>query len=307
VDLFVQIPVGFRFASGEAARDAVFQTRLFGPADAPLVIVAGGISSGRIAYAADGKGWWQSTVALGGGIDLNRFRVLAFDFAPLGDTERVITTDDQARLVLSALDALGVDQAHAFVGASYGGMVGLALAARAPERLMRLCVISAAHRPSALGSAWRGIQRRIVEFAREAGRPEEGLALARELAMTTYRSAEELEGRFDRTLAEDGLNEIDRYLVARGRAYPSTISPSRWWSLSASIDRHQVEPEAVAVPTTLIASTSDRLTPLSDMHDLARRLPDLVRFAEIDSLYGHDAFLKDVDRLAPILKAFLDA
>ncbi|MBS0295548.1 MAG: homoserine O-succinyltransferase [Proteobacteria bacterium] len=307
VDLFVQVPAGWRLASGEALPDPVFQARLYGPADAPLVIVAGGISASRLVWSPDGAGWWGEVVAPGAGVDLNRRRVLAFDFAPLKDARLAVTTDDQARLVELALDALGVETVHAFVGASYGGMVGLALAARSPERLERLCVISAAHRPSAMGQAWRGVQRRVFELARDAGRAEEGLALARELAMTTYRSAEEFDARFDRALDAEGLSQIDRYLIARGRAYAKAMAPERWWSLSRSIDSHAVEPEAVTVPTTLIASTSDRLTPLSDMAELASRLPDLIRFAEIRSLYGHDAFLKDAAALNPILKACLDA
>ncbi len=306
-DHVIPIPADFRLASGEAAPDRVLRLRLYGPPGAPVVVASGGISSGRIPYDGAAGGWWPQIVGPGAPIDIDRWRVLAFDFAPFADPDVAITPTDQARLLEAALDDLGLEQIHAWIGASYGGMIGLGFAAHAPERLGRLCVISAAHRPSAMGVAWRGIQRRILDLAESAGRPDEGLALARELAMTTYRSAEELEARFDRTLGEDGLSEVCRYLISRGRAYPSTISPRRWRSLSASIDRHAVEPERVLTPTTLIASTSDRLTPLSDMHELAARLPDLEHFAEIPSLYGHDAFLKDVDRLSPLLRSFLDA
>jgi homoserine O-acetyltransferase len=307
VDWFVPVPESFRLDDGSRLPDREFRTRLYGRRGAPLIIVAGGISAGRIVHAPDGSGWWQEIVGPGAAVDLDRWRVLAFDFAPLGDHAVAISTADQARLIDLALTALGVESAYAFVGASYGGMIGLALAAQAPERIGRLCVISAAHRPSVLGMAWRGIQRRIVTLAADAGRPEEGLALARELAMTTYRGADELEARFERTLGEDGFSDVCRYLISRGRAYPDAISPQRWASLSASIDRHAVAPEAVEAPVTLIASVSDRLTPISDMRALAERLPDLRRFAEVDSLYGHDAFLKDVDRLTPIIRSFLDS
>jgi homoserine O-acetyltransferase len=307
VDFFAPIPADFRFETGEKPSDTHFQARLFGPQDRPLVIVSGGISSGRFVHKADGKGWWSSVVSPGGAIDLDRWRVLAFDFAPLCDEQIQVSTVDQARLVEITLDALGVQQAHAWIGASYGGMVGLAFAALCPERLGRLCMISAAHRPAAMAVAWRGIQRRIFELAKSAGRPEEGLALARELAMTTYRSPEELQSRFDLGFDEAGRTDLCRYLIARGEAYPATVAGSRWWSLSASIDRHQIDPATVQVPTTLIASTSDRLVPLADMHELARGLPNLAAFVEIDSQFGHDAFLKEAGQLKPVLNTYLTA
>jgi homoserine O-acetyltransferase len=305
VDRNVAIPADWTLESGQPLGDKVFRIRLFGPQDAPLVAVAGGISSGRFIWTGDDGGWWASLVGPGRAVDFARWRVLAFDFAPLSDSRIEITPADQARLLALALDDLGEPRLHAFVGASYGGMVGLALAERFPERIGRLCVISAAHRPSAMGVAWRGVQRRILHLAEAAGRPEEGLALARELAMTTYRTPEEFAERFETTLGPDGLSEVCRYLIRRGRDYAGSASAQRWASLSASIDRHSVEPSDIATPTTLVACTSDRLTPLSDMAELGQGLRRLERFVTLDSLYGHDAFLKETEQLAPVLNSFL--
>jgi homoserine O-acetyltransferase len=237
-------------------------------------------------------------------VDFAEWRVLAFDFAPLNDRKIEISPADQARLLALALDHLGEPKLHAYIGASYGGMVGLAFAERFPERIGRLCVISAAHRPSAMGVAWRGVQRRILHLAEAAGRPEDGLALARELAMTTYRTPEEFAARFDTTLGADGLSEVCRYLIRRGRDYVGKAA-QRWASLSASIDRHNVDPAKIATPVTLVACTSDRLTPLSDMAELGQSLRRLDRFVTLDSLYGHDAFLKETEQLAPVLNSFL--
>jgi homoserine O-acetyltransferase len=307
VDHVVTLPADWRLESGDRLPDTVFQTRLYGPRTAPLVVVAGGISSGRFIWTGDDAGWWASLVGPGRAVDLARWRVLAFDFAPLGDARVAITPGDQARLVALALDDLGVETLHGWIGASYGGMAGLAFAARFPGRLQRLCVISAAHKPSAMGVAWRGVQRRILDLAVAAGRPEEGLALARELAMTTYRTPEEFAARFTTHLGDDGLSEVCRYLIRRGRDFAGTAKPDRWASLSASIDRHTVAPQAVKVSTTLVASTSDRLTPLADMAELGGLLPNLDRFVTLDSLYGHDAFLKESEQLAPVLTTFLEA
>ncbi|MGH6950770.1 MAG: alpha/beta fold hydrolase, partial [Vitreimonas sp.] len=161
-DFSIPVPSDFQLVSGDALGDEIVRVRLQGPAHAPVVAVLGGISAGRCVAGDDG--WWKDTVAAGGAVDLERYCVLGVDFAPLGDRRVRVTPHDQARLVELALDRLNVGTLHAFVGSSYGAMVGMALAQHAPARVERLCVISASYRPSALGVAWRGVQRRMVEF-----------------------------------------------------------------------------------------------------------------------------------------------
>lgn len=291
-------------APANAIGEANIRVRFHGRRDGPLVITAGGISARR--FVTGESGWWTPIVDEGGAIDLNTYCVLGFDFAPTEERRTAVTPDIQARLLVGALDALGVKTAHAFVGASYGGMVGLALGAIAPERIERLCIISAAHKPAALARAWRGVQRRMVEFAIAQGAPEQGLALARQLAMITYRSGEEFETRFGAEIDADGRSELDRYLISRGQAFTSIASAERWISLSEAIDRFSVEPEQVRVPTTVVACPTDQLAPLADMEELARRLPRCEGFHLLPSLCGHDAFLKEPDRLGPILRAALE-
>jgi len=303
----VLVPIGrdFRLESGATLPDGQVRLRRYGPVEAPVVVVAGGISAGRLVCGE--AGWWGDIAGPGAAIDVGRYQVLGFDFSPLSDARVAITPADQARLLRFALDTLGIAAAHGFVGSSYGGMVGLALAALAPERLQRLCVISAAHQPAPLAQGWRGVQRRIVEYALSHGEPENGLALARQLAMITYRSAEEFSGRFGRAMDGEGRSDLDRYLVARGAAYANAMAPLRWLSLSEAIDRAIVSPEAVATTTTLIACPSDQLVPIGDMRSLGARLPRLAGFYELPSLYGHDAFLKEPTRLSVLLRSFLES
>src|SRR5690606_22014669 len=101
----------------------------------------------------------------------------------------------QARAIAALLDHLGIARLHAIVGASYGGMVALAFAALFPERVGRVVAIGAAHESHPMATALRALQRRVVRLGLAAGAQREGLAIARGMARTTYRSAVEFARR----------------------------------------------------------------------------------------------------------------
>ncbi|MGV8929768.1 MAG: homoserine O-succinyltransferase MetX [Brevundimonas sp.] len=298
-DVRAAIPGDFRLDSGQRLAATEIVGRLHGPEHGPLVVVAGGISSGRFAAR-----WWAWTVRNGGPIDLNRLRVLALDLAP-GKSEAAvtITTADQARLLALLLDALNEPRIDASIGASYGGCIGLAFAAAFPERIGELAVISAAHRSHPAATAVRGVQRRLLAFARDCGREAEGIALARELAMTGYRTAEEFGLRFASTPPAEagGTYPVCDYLIARGTGYDAVTDAARWIALSDSLDRHAIAPESILCPLTVIGFTSDRLVPIEDSRELAARAPNLRRLVEAPSIFGHDAFLKERERVGHAL------
>ena len=297
-DVQALIADDFRLESGQRLTATQVVGRLHG-ARGPLVVVAGGISSDRFATR-----WWPWAVKAGGPIDLDRMRVLALDLLPGREEPGVtITTTDQARLLALLLDALGEPRIDAWIGASYGGCIGLAFAAAFPERLGELAVISAAHRAHPAATAVRGVQRRLLAFARDCGREAEGLALARQLAMTTYRTAEEFALRFGPTApAEAGQPyPVCDYLIARGAAYAGATSADRWISLSDSLDRHRVDPRGVRCPITVIGVSSDTLVPIEDSRELARLALNLRRLVEVRSVFGHDAFLKEREQIGRLL------
>ncbi len=315
-DVIVPVPDGFALDFGGTLNQKQVVGRLHGKANAPLVVVAGGISADRYVHRTEtkGLGWWSGAVGVRAPIDLTRFRVLAFDFAPefgkgVAEPKQplTITTQDQARLLALLLDHLGVERVAAFIGCSYGGMIALAFGELYPDWADQLVVVSAAHRPHPLATAWRGIQRRILQLGLETGRVDQAVSLARELAMTTYRTPDEFGDRFDSEAPSHAgqAYPVCDYLTARGRAYRDRTTPSRWLTLSDSIDRHRVEPEAITAPVTLVGFNSDRLCPIEDMAELAARLPNLFRFVRADSLYGHDAFLKEDAFVGEILTSVL--
>ena len=297
-----------------ALRDVRIAWRLTGPEEAPVVCALGGISAHRRVCLTPQprEGWWCEIAGPGKPLDSDRFRILSFDFlggsgestgpAPGAGDFPSISTFDQARALEQLLDALGIGALRAIAGGSYGGMVGLAFAERFPDRVANLLVIGASDRAHPMSSAWRSTQRRMVRFGIQTGHPAQGMELARALAMTTYRSAEEFAARFDGP-AEliDGRFQfpVEQYLAARGRDYAALYCPEAFLCLSESIDLHRVDVARIFVPTTVVGIREDRLVPLPDIRAMVARLQQ-GRLHEMSSVFGHDAFLKEADQLRSV-------
>jgi homoserine O-acetyltransferase len=302
----VPLPPGLvRF--GESARFS-----LCGPDGAPLVVALGGISANLFpCVRPDGSpGWWPGLAGHGCAVDPRNFRILGVDFIADAGGRGAPSTRDQAEIICAALDQIGVARARAIVGASYGGMIALSLGQHFPDRVERLVVISADAAPHPASTAIRELQRRIVALGLAHGGAAEALSIARGLAMTTYRTPQEFEARFAGGMAgEDALgrSEPGDYLRARGDAFGAVMSPERFLCLSASIDRHSVDPERIAHPALLIGATSDQLVPPSRMQALADRLAGPVTLHLLPSLYGHDMFLKDAASISALAGPFLEA
>jgi homoserine O-acetyltransferase len=314
---------GTRFGTVDVADPSVDGGRVayasYGPEDAPAVMVLGGISAHRFVCGdEDGTpGWWAGVVGPGTPLDPGTYRIIGVDYiggagassASLsGPKVPVVTTDDQADGVKAVLDHLGIERLHAWVGASYGGMVGLAFGARHSDRLARLLVFCAAHRSHPMATGLRGLQRRIVELAAEAGRESEGLALARQLAMTTYRTPEEFEKRFVSVpIWEEGSPHfaVDKYLKVQGERFVRRFDARAFAVLSQSLDLHDVDPALIRVPTTVVSVDSDSLVPPWLVAEMARRLPGTGRTIRIASNFGHDAFLKERAAVGRVIRHVL--
>ena len=299
-------------STGEAPiENGTVSYEINGLAGATVVAVLGGISASKHVASAPTDpraGWWEDVVGIGRAIDTARVRVISIDYVSRAPEQPPVTTDDQARALAAALDHAGIDRVHTIVGASYGGMVALAFAAAFPRRAGRVISISAAHESDPMSTALRHLQRRVVELGSSLGRERDALSIARGIAITSYLTPAyfedrvNVEGDFDARSAED---RIGRYLKATGEKFADSWTSDRYNSLSLSLDLHSVQPERITVPTTVIAVSSDRLVPIGQSRELARRLSGPSQLIELDSSYGHDAFLGDWQRVAPFITALL--
>ncbi|MBO9664741.1 homoserine O-succinyltransferase [Dokdonella sp.] len=292
----------------DGTRELRVRYALHGAAGAPVVIVQGGISADRhvVTTADGGAGWWSAIVGPGRAIDTRGCRVLSIDWVELADLggAHAVDSADQADALAAVLDALGLRRARAFVGSSYGAMVGLAFAARHPQRIGHLVAIAGAHRAHPLSVAVRNIQREVVRLGARLGDAAAGLDLARRLAMTTYRGEREFAERCaDAPVFADGRFQFaeEAWLKAAGASFVQRFDGARYLALSESIDLHRVEPEDVRVPTTLIGISTDRVVPLADLCELQRRCGAAAALHVIDSRYGHDAFLKEDAQISALI------
>jgi homoserine O-acetyltransferase/O-succinyltransferase len=317
VDDTLRLPGNHVLHHGDVLPDATIGFRVVGPKDAPVVAVLGGISANRIVTDSAGDGWWPELVGPGLGVDTLRYRVLGLDYiggrgastAPrTGDAFPPISSYDQAEALYAVVRHLGLKSLHSIVGASYGGMVALCFAEKHAAWVRHILVVSAADRSQALSTAWRSVQRQIVREAIARGDGPSGLKLARALAMATYRSAVEFQLRFGAPPtrnAERFRFPIEDYLFARGDDYVQKHRAETFLTLSESIDLHRMDAMRVHTPATLIAVHEDQLVPFNDMQALAARLGGPRQLVEINSIFGHDAFLKEGVALAPIIKQAL--
>jgi homoserine O-acetyltransferase len=298
-------------------RQVTLRYELLGEAGLPVVFVAGGISAHRHVVASETfpeNGWANALAQAGRALDPTRRRLLAIDYVGAdGKLDVPLETADQADAIVQLLDALKIEQLHAFVGYSYGALVGLQLAARHPSRLRKLIAVSGAHRAHPYASAWRALQRKAVALGQLQCADAQGLSLARQFAMLSYRTPEEFDERFD--AAPEIINgrvrcAAEDYLDAAGAQYVARTPVTAYLRLSESIDLHRLDPAQVGVPTVVVAVEGDRLVPLADSVALVEGLNAQGSSARgqlrvLRSPYGHDAFLKETDRIDNILVAAL--
>lgn len=248
-------------------------------------------------------------------MDPKRYRLLGIDFlggagessglSDLATEVPYLTSHDQARALHAVWRGLGLSQINAWVGASFGGMVGLAFADLYPHAVHQVIAVSASNRATASALSLRWIQQSIVKLARDAGYEQKGVVLARALAMTTYRTQREFNQRFNSADVSDDLASVASYLQHCGERFAERFSGDSFVALSNAIDRHFVDPKSLRVPVALVSVREDQLVPSDQMTHFAHQAACPVTVFEFSSRYGHDAFLKEPETINAILRQVL--
>lgn len=287
-------------------------------------------------------GWWDRLVGPGKAIDTNHYYVvgtnvlggcqgstgpgsLAEDGQPYGSRFPVIQVEDMVEAQCRLTEHLGIESWALVAGGSMGGMQAVCWATQHPSTVRKVwCTAScAAHSAMQIGFNESGRQAILRDPNFNGGdyygglSPNNGLSVARMIGHLTFLSEGSFASKFGRNLQDkenfafDGSIEfaIESYLNYQGDKFTKRFDANSHIVLTRAIDYYQLKSFAPAECDFLFTSfNSDWIYPThqsAELHKLALAAGKNSTFVEIDSPWGHDAFLLESDIQGRLVRDFL--
>lgn len=260
---------------------------------------------------------------------------------PYGSAFPRIMVEDMVKVQRLLVEKLGIDVLEAVIGGSMGGMQSLQWSVSYPGKVRKCICIAAAACLSAQALGFEIIGRKVIvndpgfrggDYYEAGVIPERGLAYARMIGHLTYLSALSMHQKFgrnqrsaaaaasaahDENRFETGF-EVEGYLAHQGEAFVKRFDANSYlhitWAMDhfdlfaryGSLEKAFAESKAEFL---LVALSSDWLFFPEQTRELASvllGLKKIVSLVELDSPYGHDAFLLEVANLSQVLHGFLE-
>lgn len=231
-----------------------------------------------------------------------------------------ITTRDMARWHDLLRQKLGIEQIHVLVGPSLGGQQALEWAILQPKVFEKVVLIATNAQHSPYGIAFNESQRWAIENDPTFSLPspdagKEGLALARSIAMISYRSYVGYSTtQKEATIPNGKTHNAASYQRYQGKKLAERFQAHSYHLLSRAMDSHHVGRGRISIEDALsniqaktlcVGISSDSLFPTCEQKFLAQHIPQ-AQYVEIDSLFGHDGFLTESPQLSWVLQSFLE-
>ncbi|MBF4206228.1 homoserine O-acetyltransferase [Pseudomonas donghuensis] len=240
---------------------------------------------------------------------------------PYGADFPVLTVEDWVHSQARLADRLGIQQWAAVVGGSLGGMQALQWTITYPDRVRHCLDIASAPKLSAQNIAFNEVARQAIltdpefhggSFQNLGVIPKRGLMLARMVGHITYLSDDSMGEKFGRELKSDKLNydfhsvefQVESYLRYQGEEFSGRFDANTYLLMTKALDyfdpaaSHRGDLAATLAHVTadycVMSFTTDwRFSPARSreiVHALIAARKN-VCYLDIDSPYGHDAFL----------------
>lgn len=274
--------------------------------------------------SASANEWWKTLIGEGKALDPKEYFIISANcigscYGSTGPSSEgafpQITIGDIANSTFAFLDAIGIDSLSLAIGGSFGGMIVFEMALRAPTRVKRIAPLSCGLEHTPWRIAFSSAIRKIIEEGIQNGNTERAFALARQVAMTSYRSSSEFDNRFARKKSSDKKFEVESYLEHQGEKIVGRFSPYSYITLTKAMELYSVFEgrngtrqeilQKIQQPTLLLGATTDILYPESELSSLSGELPN-AEYHSIDTLWGHDSFLIEEEQINKIVNQFLE-
>jgi len=233
----------------------------------------------------------------------------------------ILTVEDWVHSQVRLAERLGIAQWAAVVGGSLGGMQALQWTISYPERVRHCVDIASAPKLSAQNIAFNEVARQAIltdpefhggSFQDQGVIPKRGLMLARMVGHITYLSDDSMGEKFGRELKSDKLNydfhsvefQVESYLRYQGEEFSGRFDANTYLLMTKALDyfdpaaAHNGDLAAtlahVKASYCIMSLTTDwRFSPARsrEIVDALMAARKDVCYLEIDSPYGHDAFL----------------
>ncbi|MBW4626058.1 MAG: homoserine O-acetyltransferase [Brasilonema octagenarum HA4186-MV1] len=335
---FYQLSVPFELDNGEVLTGVQVAYRTWGelnPESNNGVLVCHALTG-----SADADDWWEPLLGLGKALDPTHDFIVCSNIlgscygttGPIsinpktgvayGSSFPKITIRDMVHLQAALIEYLGIQSLELVIGGSLGGMQVLEWALLYPEKVKAIAPIAAPGRHSAWCIGLSEAQRQAIyaDLHWQGGNytaeqpPTQGLAVARMMAMSTYRSWESFTARFGRQYDESscqGQYAIASYLQYQGQKLVERFDANTYITLTHAMDSHDVARtqdykstlQSIKQPALVVAINSDILYPPAEQQELADFIPH-AQLKWLKSIHGHDAFLIDMAALNELVISF---
>lgn len=251
---------------------------------------------------------------------------------PYGLSFPVVTIKDMVAAQKHLIDHLEIKKLFCVAGGSMGGMQVLKWTTLFPEAVRSAIVIATNTGHNAQQIAFHEVGRQAIMTDPNWNNgdyygktvPATGMAIARMIGHITYMSADSMELKFGRQLINKehvGYDfsqdfQVENYLRYRGDSFVQRFDANSYLYISKAIDyfnlaqeKSLVEVFKETVASFLILSfSSDWLYPTHQLKSMikALKINDIdVTSCEINSAYGHDAFLVEIKEQSALIGNFL--
>jgi homoserine O-acetyltransferase len=280
------------------------------------------------------KDWWSSIfIENGGFIDLEKHIVVCANMlgscygstgpdsinpetgTAYGDKFPSINNRDVVKSFIDLRKALGINKINYLMGGSLGGQQALEWSIVEPEIIEKQILVASNAKHSAWGIAFNELQRQTIDLGKDGTDEEKkkSLALARSIAMLSYRSYHDFEMN-QNGKSKDGDWKAASYLKYQGKKFNGRFSTESYKTLSKMMDAHNIADtrgdnlkevlNSIKTKTLCIGIDSDNLFPVEEQKFMSENIPN-AQLEIIKSPKGHDAFLIEGNLVSQFIKKHL--